>query len=369
MKQLSIKPEIYEFPTFRLFAKEANLSFDDLIITNEYLFEPFMKPLNLSCQILYQEKYGTGEPTDEMVQQIIEAVKRVPCKRIIAVGGGTIIDIAKLLVLGGADDIYEMYDKVDSLKKDKELIIVPTTCGTGSEVTNLAIVNLQKIGVKKGLGSNFMYADQAVLIPEFMSSLPYGVFATSSIDALIHAIEAFLNPNATDYTDLFAKEAIRLILSGYQKIAKGGQDQRFACAEEFLRASNYAGIAFGNSGCATVHAMSYSFGGKYHVAHGESNYQFLIVVLTHYKKEQPSGKIGELELLIRNIIGDTDAIKALGQLLEEVLHLKPMSMYGATEQDIHEFAKLTYDNQQRLLAGSYVKLTEKNLEMLFEQRL
>lgn len=369
MRQLAIKPELFEFGTFGDFAKEFELNGQDLILTNEYIYEPFMAKLNLPCHKVYQEKFGGGEPTDVMVQAILDEVKKVDCKRIVAVGGGTIIDIAKLLVLGGADDIYGLYDNVDSLVKEKELIIVPTTCGTGSEVTNLSIVNLSKLGVKKGLASELMFADSAVLIPEFMKSLPYGVFATSSIDALIHATEAYLNPKATPFSDLFGVEAIRVILRGYQDIVKKGQDSRFENGEAFLRASTYAGIAFGNSGCATVHAMSYSLGGKYHVAHGESNYQFFTDVLKLYKKKAPGGKFAQLEELICSVLGSGDAMGLLDALLEGVLPKKRMSDYGATQADIAVFAKGTVDNQQRLLTGSYVPLTLEDIQGIFQDRL
>lgn len=116
-------------------------------------------------------------------------------------------------------------------------MILPTTCGTGSEVTNIAIVNRTRKGTKMGLVSPAMYADHAVLVPEFMKSLPWNVFATSSIDALIHAIESYLSPNATEFTELFSEAAIDKILRGYSRIAKDGRQVRSEDDEEYLKAA------------------------------------------------------------------------------------------------------------------------------------
>ena len=99
-----------------------------------------------------------------------------------------------------------------------------------------------------------------------LSSLPYGVFATSSIDAMIHAVESYLSPNACALSELFSERALSLILKGWKDaVASGSKDGWKAYAAEFLRASNYAGIAFGHAGCAAVHALSYPLGGVHHI--------------------------------------------------------------------------------------------------------
>ena len=103
------------------------------------------------------------------------------------------------------------------------------------------------MGTKLGLVSPAMYADQAVLIPELLEGLPFGVFATSSIDALVHAVESSLSPKATPYTKLFGYKAIEMLIRGYQRIAMDGQESRIGLLEDFLLASNYAGLAFGTA--------------------------------------------------------------------------------------------------------------------------
>ena len=172
MKQLLIRPEIWEFSDFHTFAEAFAVGADDLILTNEYIYRPVIETERLKSSVIFQEKYGQGEPTDEMAQALLEEVQKRDCSRIIAIGGGTISDLAKALVLKGQDTIDQMYAHMADLKKNKTLVIVPTTCGTGSEVTNIAILNRLALGTKQGLVSEAMYADAAVLIPEFLESLP-----------------------------------------------------------------------------------------------------------------------------------------------------------------------------------------------------
>ncbi len=278
MQELMLKPTIYTYDTAKEFAEEFKIGKGDLVITNEYIYNPYFGDLNLECDIIFQEKYGMGEPSDDMVETIYADIRGC-YTRIIAIGGGTVIDIAKLFALRDVSPILDLYDGKIAPVKDKTLVLVPTTCGTGSEVTNISILALNSRGTKKGLAVDEMYADYAVLVPQLLEGLPFGVFATSSIDALIHAIESSLSPKGNEATRLLGYRAIKMILSGYMEIAKNGKEARIPLLDQFLRASNYAGIAFGNAGCAAVHALSYPLGAAYHVAHGEANYAMFTGVM------------------------------------------------------------------------------------------
>ena len=259
MTQFVIHPSIWQYDTCQAFAQDFHLGPQDLLLTNEFLYTPYFAPLNLPCPVLFQEKYGLGEPSDEMVEAIYRDMPK-EVTRVIAVGGGGVLDIAKLLVLQHVTPILDLYDGKLPLQKARDLVLVPTTCGTGSEVTNISILALLSRRTKKGLAHESMFADQAVLIPELLKGLPFSVFATSSIDALIHAIESSLSPKASATTKLFGYQAIAWILKGYLAIRDQGPDARFPLLSQFLLASNYAGIAFGNAGCAAVHALSYPLG-------------------------------------------------------------------------------------------------------------
>ena len=232
MVSILFKPTLHQFATCREFVEDFKLSSQDLILTNQYIYQPYFGQMGLGCQILFQEQYGAGEPSDVMVDAILAAAAKTDCKRIVAIGGGTVIDIAKVLAVAGSEGVDALYDKAPDLEKKRELVIVPTTCGTGSEVTNISIMARTRMGTKLGLVSPAMYADQAVLIPELLEGLPFGVFATSSIDALVHAVESSLSPKATPYTKLFGYKAIEMLIRGYQRIAMGRRAES-ACWRTF----------------------------------------------------------------------------------------------------------------------------------------
>lgn len=368
MKQFMVRPEIYNYDTAKEFAKEFEIGAGDLIITNEYIYQPYFGELNLDCEVIYQEKYGAGEPTDEMAEAIYADIKTQP-KRIIAIGGGTVIDISKLFALKNVSPILDLYDGKLEVVKDKELVLVPTTCGTGSEVTNIAILALLSRGTKKGLAVDEMYADKAVMIPELLKGLPFRFFATSSIDALVHAVESSLSPKGNGYTRMFGYKAIEMILNGYKEIRDNGPEARIPLLNDFLVASNYAGIAFGNAGCAAVHAMAYPLGATYHVAHGESNYAIFTGVMKKYMEIKQDGEIAKLNAYIAGILGCAveNVYEELEKLLDVILPKKPLHEYGMTEADIEGFAASVIENQQRLLANNFVELSQDVIAEIYRK--
>lgn len=371
MKQLILKPELHKFQTCKEFAKEFELGEDDLILTNEYIFNPYFKELNLPVKTIFQEKFGAGEPTDIMVDAIINEAAKHTFKRIIAIGGGTIIDIAKVLAVTNGESVDKLYDKKNELKKHYELIIIPTTCGTGSEVTNISIINRTRLGVKMGLTSPEMFAEMAVLIPELLKSLPFKVFATSSIDALVHSVESSLSPKATDYSKLFGYKAIEMIITSYQRLVKEGKEILPDLMDTFLTASNFAGIAFETAGCAAVHALSYPLGAKYHVPHGESNYAVFTGVLKNYMEIKQDGEIATMNEFLANLLHcDVKVVyEELENLLNSVLQKKPMHEYGVTEKDTEDFAESVMKTQGRLMANNFVVLDYDRVLKIYKELL
>ena len=368
MKQLMIKPTIYKYATAKAFAEEFQIGEGDLVITNEFIYNPYFGALDLKCDVIFQEKYGAGEPTDEMAEAIYADIKGEH-KRVIAIGGGTVIDISKIFALKYVSPILGLYDGAQPIVKDKELVLVPTTCGTGSEVTNIAILALISRGTKKGLAFDQMYADSAVLIPELLSGLPFRFFATSSIDALIHAVESSLSPKGNDMTRMFGYKAIEMILKGYKKIAAEGPEARIPLLEDFLMASTYAGIAFGNAGCAAVHAMSYPLGGEYHVAHGESNYAMFTGVMNNYMEIKTDGEIAKLNAFIADILECevAEVYPELEKLLNNLIPKKALHEYGVTEQNLEEFTESVMVNQGRLMANNFVELDKDRVYKIYKE--
>ncbi|MBQ9851417.1 MAG: 4-hydroxybutyrate dehydrogenase [Ruminiclostridium sp.] len=366
MTQFSVKPAIQLCDTVKEFAEAVSLGPKDLLFTNDFLYDPYFAPLGLKCPVLFQEKYGLGEPTDEMVEAIYADMPK-DVERIVAVGGGTVLDVAKILSLKHVSPVLDLYDGKVPVEKGKELVLVPTTCGTGTEVTNISILALISRRTKKGLANDSMYADQAVMIPELLKGLPFKFFATSSIDALIHAIESSLSPKANGMTKLFGRKAIEMILKGYMVIRDKGPEARFELLGDFLLASNYAGIAFGNAGCAAVHALAYPLGAAYHVPHGESNYAVFTGVMNMYMSIRSDGAIAELNQFMAEILGCDVAniYGAMEDLLNCLLPKKALKEYGMTEEEIETFADSVVENQQRLLGNNFVPLSRDQIRDIY----
>jgi len=368
MQALKVVPKIYYFDTFKEFNEEFKIGKNDLLVTNEWMYTPYVAPLGIETNVIYQEKYGAGEPSDEMIDAMAKEMKKYEFDRIVAFGGGTIVDICKILALDVPEKSIDLFTGTVAPVKVKKLLVVPTTCGTGSEVTNVAIAELKSLHTKKGIAVDETYADIAVLVPETIKGLPYKFFVTSSIDALIHAIESYLSPKASPFTEMYSLQAIEMIMSGYKEIVAKGPDERLNNLKNFVLASCYAGIAFGNAGCAAVHAISYSIGAAFHVAHGEANYQFFTEVFKMYMKKNPNGKIKQANKIFADILGCTDGPEVYDELekfLNKLIVKKPLREYGMVESQIDEFTKSTVANQQRLLANNYVPFSDEEIREIF----
>ena len=371
MQALRVVPKIFYFDTFKEFNEEFKLGKGDILVTNAWMYDPYVAPLGIDIPVIYQEKYGMGEPTDEMMDAMKVDMDKYEYDRIIAFGGGTIVDICKVLACEIPDKAADLYTGKVEAKRIKDLVLVPTTCGTGSEVTNVAVASIPSMDLKKGIATEETYADVAVLIPESLAGLPDKVFATSSVDALIHAVESFLSPKASPFTDLFGAKAIEMIMKGYAKIIERGgnsKENRADLLKDFAIASNYAGIAFGNAGCGAVHALSYAHGGAFHIPHGEANFICFTEVFKMYMRKQPTGKIEVLNKMLADVMGcDTaNVYDELDAFLGKILDKKPLKEYGMTEDQVAPFAKSTVDNQQRLLGNNYVPLTEEEIAEIFQ---
>ena len=357
------------YDTCQEFAKTVSITDDDLVLTNRYIWEPYFGELEYTPHLVFVEEYGTGEPSDEMVEAIVADCEAFSYQRVIAIGGGTIIDISKLFALRQISPVLDLYDHKVTAHKEKELLILPTTCGTGSEVTNISILELCSRHTKLGLADDALYEDQAVLVPELLKGLPFRFFATSSIDALIHSVESYLSPKASVFTEMYSLRAIEMILHGYQKIAKEGEQARMEILSDFALASTYAGIAFGNAGCAAVHAMSYPLGAIYHVPHGESNYAIFTGVLEAYSAQKPDGKIKSLNQYLATLLGanEENIYAELEKLLNQIIQKKALHEYGMKHEEIQDFTDNVMTKKGRLMANNYTTLTVEDVKQIYEK--
>ena len=357
MKLFQQYPEVQKYMEPEEFVKAFEIGEGDFILASKSIYKEYFGDMNLAAEVRFKGDYGKGEPTDAMVDALLEDFRKTDCNRIIAIGGGAVIDMAKILVLDGEAKATEYYQRKVPLKKVRSLIAVPTTCGAGSESSNISIAEILDMGTKFGLADNTIYPDYAVLIPTLLTELPYDFFATSAIDAFIHAIESYVSPRANLYTRMFSEKAMEMILSGFRAIAENGPEYRFELLDEFLTASDLAGIAFGNAGTGAVHAMSYPLSGAYHVTHGEANYQFLTEVFKHYQAGNPDGDIKMLNAFLANVMDcdANDVYVKIEELLGKIISKKPLRDYGMKEEEIESFAVNVEKTQQRLMNQAYVK--------------
>lgn len=366
MKLLSMNTAIYSCTRLEELAAEFSIGRGDVILTNRYILSGAALDAMSGASVIWKEDYGKGEPTDVMVNAIRAECPR-DAKRIIALGGGTVMDVAKLLVLP-LDRPLESFLAPDAeFIRERELILVPTTCGTGSEMTNISIITFTGIHFKGGIVSDTLYADTAVLIPQLLEALPAKAFASSLIDALIHSVESYISPKANSLTRMFSVRAMELIIHGMKKLTILGNEHRMDFAGELLLASTLAGVAFGNAGCGAVHAMSYPLGEKYHVPHGLSNYCLFLAVLREYKHAGGGAQLAELENMLAAALecGPEEVYDELEKLLECFYPRDGMNSFGAAEEDIPAFIENVQQKQGRLMANACVPLDAAQLRNIY----
>ena len=213
------------------------------------------------------------DPTLENLELAIESGIGFLATGILGFGGGSPMDVAKLasLVLGSSENIDSLWGVNNARGPRLPLILVPTTAGTGSEVTPVSIMTVENTE-KRGVSSQVIIPDLAVLDPSLTMGLPSRITATTGIDAMVHAIEAYTSSSTNNnmISATLAMEALELLGSSILAATKDGTSEKRA-REKMLLGSMLAGISFANSPVAGVHALAYPLGVKYKVSHGLSN--------------------------------------------------------------------------------------------------
>jgi alcohol dehydrogenase class IV len=222
-----------------------------------------------------------ADPSDTTVLAAVAAGREIGAQCVIGLGGGSPMDVAKLAayLIPSGDTLDAIYGVNNARGKGLPLLLIPTTAGTGSEATPVAIVTTGG-AEKKGVNAPALYADFAVLDPVLTLGLPASVTAATGIDAMVHAIEAYTSVRLKNpFSDLFARQALLLLSAHIRQACRDGTD--VAAREAMLLGSHYAGIAFANAPVGGVHALAYPLGGIFHVPHGLSNALMLPHVLRH----------------------------------------------------------------------------------------
>jgi alcohol dehydrogenase len=202
----------------------------------------------------------------KIVEEIADIYKKNNCDSIIAIGGGSVIDTAKgvnILVSCNYNSLKEIEGADIIQKKLNPLIAIPTTSGTGSEVTSVAVITDDKTNLKKPFSSEFLLPDCAILDPRSIETLPEKLIITTGLDALSHAIEAFISIQKNPISAGFAIMAIKTIVDNLEK---GLKDKK--AKFNLLNGSLFAGLAFSNSMVSIIHSIAHAIGGIYHIHHG-----------------------------------------------------------------------------------------------------
>lgn len=221
------------------------------------------------------------EPTIDNIREVYHSIASEPVDLLIGIGGGSVLDAAKLfsVMLTNEKELKDMIGTDLIPQAGVPTVLVPTTAGTGSEVTPNAIVTLPDEELKIGVVSRHLLPQLVVLDPELVLGLPKPITAATGMDAFTHSFESYISTKANPISDMFALESIRLISSSLLESYHNGSN--IEAREKVLVGSMYGGMALTAAGTAAVHALAYPLGGKFKVPHGVAN-SMLLPHVTEY---------------------------------------------------------------------------------------
>ncbi|MEF8835203.1 MAG: iron-containing alcohol dehydrogenase [Candidatus Thermoplasmatota archaeon] len=310
-----------------------------------------------------------SNPKDFPVEKGAEIAREFDPDGILAVGGGSPIDCAKgigVLLGEESDDIRKYYGKNTVKEEISPFIAIPTTAGTGSEVTFSSVITDSESNTKKSIRSSFIAPDLTILDPELTKSLPKNLTAYSGMDAFTHAIEAYTAKTATALTNTFALSSMDLILNNIEKVFQEPND--INCRSSMLLGSTIAGIAFNHSDVASVHCMAESLGGKYDAPHGLCN-SIILPYVMEYNMEYCSEKYAKAAEIMGYEYetveqGARKAVKGIKELNKK-LEIPSLDEIGFRENDVDELAEMSVNNLSNesnprdMKKEDYVKLFRK----------
>ena len=328
------------------------------------------KDLGIALDVFSQVQ---ADPPISVIENAVNAAQQCRADYIVGFGGGSSMDVAKLVALlaAGKEKLSEVYGVGVAKGPRLPLILVPTTAGTGSEVTTISIVTVSD-SEKKGVVSPQLLPDLALLDAQLTLGLPSHVTAATGIDAMVHAIEAFTTKRLKNpISDCLAKEALRLLASNLHRAVRSGND--IEARENMLLGACLAGMAFTNAPVAGVHALAYPIGARFHVPHGLSNALMLGPVM-RFNLEQAHFMYAELGQIIQpGLLGSTldqatQLADYLGSLATALGLPGRLTDVGITENDINQLAADAM-LQTRLLMNSPREITLQDAAALYAEAL
>ncbi|EKX97792.1 iron-containing alcohol dehydrogenase [Selenomonas sp. oral taxon 138] len=316
----------------------------------------------------------TAEPAVSDIERVLREVAADRPDLIVGLGGGSVMDAAKLAsILIGADyTLRDLLSDATRAQKQVKSVMVPTTCGTGSEATCNAIVAIPEEESKKGIVNNCMISDYVILDVQMIAKLPPKIIAATGVDALAHCVECYTSKKATMLSDPYAKEGARKIFHNIRRAFSTAGD--LAAKQEMLLGAYYGGIAITGSGTTAVHALSYPLGGKYHIAHGVSN-AILFAHVMEFNKDACAERLAELcdavfpELAGKSVEEKADYIIAeIAAIVRDTEIPTSLEEFGVQPEDI-DFLVTAGSQQTRLLVNNCKELSLDDIRYIYKKVL
>lgn len=316
---------------------------------------PFLEQLKSQGVEISRDESIVGEPTFDDFDAVLMKAKAFETDSVVGIGGGSVLDVAKLVAaqIKNSQTLEEIKG-IGNLKERKIYVAcIPTTSGTGSEVSpNAIFVNNQ--GEKVGIISPYLVPDAAYIDPVLTVSLPKSVTAATGIDALTHCLEAYTNKFAHPFVDLYALEGVRIIAKYLKRACDNGSD--LEARSQVALGSMYGGMCLGPVNTAAVHALSYPLGVEYHIPHGLSN-ALLLPYVMEYNIEADANKYEKIAEVLgaekKNTSRETalEGVKIMKQLIADCGLPTTLSQAGVTEGSIPLLAEEAI-KVQRLLKNN-----------------
>ncbi|MFC0281149.1 iron-containing alcohol dehydrogenase [Falsigemmobacter intermedius] len=343
----------------------------DKFLNNSGLLAPALQSLSAHGFRVKVFDDVTADPAENLVTDCVALAKQAGVDIVVGFGGGSSMDVAKLVavLLRNDQPLAELYG-IDRVRGERmPLIQIPTTAGTGSEVTNITILTTGET-TKMGIVSDRLYADRVLLDAELTCGLPALQTAATGIDAMVHAIEAFTSRlRKNPLSDLLAKEALRLMAGNLLEACRDGKNR--PAREAMLLGATLAGQAFSNSPVAAVHALAYPLGGFYHLPHGLTNALMLAPVLRYNLRAAASlyAELGEvIDLPASGSVPERAAAFAgfMQNLLVRSGAPARLRDVGVAREDLPKLAAAAM-LQTRLLQNNPVPVTEADALALYQE--
>lgn len=303
-----------------------------------------------------------SEPTCDQAQEVADRFRASGADCIVAVGGGSVMDAAKLASLVTPDcTVRELLENPARGEKWVYTVMIPTTAGTGAEATPNSIVAVPEKQLKVGIVNESMIADAVLLDGRMIRNLPKSIAASTGVDALCHAIECYTSKKANAFSNLFAGEALKLI---FKNLVQACEDKDAVEAKnEMLLAAFYAGVAITSSGTTAVHALSYPLGGKYHIPHGVSNGMLLMPVM-RYNRDACHAQLLE----VAGMLGHPDeadwVLDRMQAMLQRLEIPTKLTDFGVGKEDLDELVESGMA-VQRLLVNNRREVTAADARTLY----